>query len=68
MKTEKKLVIALMFFAMTLTGIILNSYNLLSENELIDTTGFNKILLKSSVISLIVSIVIVSTNYKKFKS
>lgn len=68
MKTEKKLVIALMFFAMTLTGIILNSYNLLSENVLIDTTGFNKILLKSSVISLIVSIVIVSTNYKKFKS
>jgi hypothetical protein len=68
MKTEKKLVIALMFFAMTLTGIILNSYNLLSENALIDTAGFNKILLKSSVISLIVSIVIVFTNYKKFKN
>lgn len=67
-KKEKKLLIALMFFAMALTGTILNTYISLSESIVFDTAKFTSILLKSFGISLVLLVVLVATNYKRFKS
>lgn len=70
MKTrkEKLILLSLSFVSMVLLGLILNTYDLLRDEKIIDITTFNKILIKSTVISFVILIVIVLLNYKKIKS
>ena len=53
---------------MVLVGVILNTYGLLNDNKQINKVAFNNILLKSAVVSFAILIVLVVSNYKKFKA
>lgn len=67
-KKEKKLLILLLFSSMTLVGVILNTYTLILEKTFINISQFNNIVLKSTVISFAVLIVIIISKFKKFKN
>jgi|688.fasta_scaffold728667_2 hypothetical protein len=67
-KKEKKLLILLLFSSMTLVGVILNTYTLILEKTFINISKFNNIVLKSTVISFAVLIVIIISKFKKFKN
>ncbi len=53
---------------MTLVGVILNTYTLILEKTFINISKFNNIVLKSTVISFAVLIVIIISKFKKFKN
>lgn len=65
----KKIVfIILLFSIMTLIGVVLNTYLSLDENEIINISSFSNILLKSSIISLILTGILYFFNKDKIKN
>lgn len=65
----KKIVfIILLFSIITLIGVILNTYLSLDENEIINISSFSNILLKSSIISLILTGILYFFNKDKIKN
>lgn len=58
----------LLFSIMTLVGVILNTYLKFEDNNTITVDVFSKILLKSSVISLILTCIFFLFNRKKIEN
>lgn len=71
MKTKKEKILALLlsFTSMVILGLILECYRILQDEKItLDIHRFNNIVLKSFVISFVVLLVIIASNYKKFKN
>lgn len=65
----KKIVFTVLLFSiMTLIGVISNTYLSLEENKIINISSFSNILLKSSIISMILTGILYFFNKDKIKN
>ncbi len=67
-RKESVLILFLTFGLVVLVGLILNIYSEFGDHPSIDSTSFNRILLKSAAIGLAIMVVIIIGGYRRIFS